>query len=268
MESRIPTYLQHERFGLSPREVVNVGLHCQPEQIQERVIVLPWWQAALFSGVAERIEPVVEGTVYELGYQGQTFTLVRSGIGAPQTGDIVLALGCTNCQTIIFSGSVGGLDAAMRIGDLVIAEESLAGDGFSRYLSKEAAPPDGFAQCARPDGALTATLTARATAISQEQGVALHRGRIFAVDSILAQFHHLDYITGELRCNGIEMETAALFAAARLVGIRAAALLQVSDLPLAGKTLISGRSAEERERRHRIRREVLTRVIAETLAGC
>jgi hypothetical protein len=57
-------------------------------------------------------------------------------------------------------------------------------------------------------------------------------------------------------------------AAARLVGIRAAALLQISDLPLAGKSLIAGRSAEEREFRLKIRREVLTRLILEALLGC
>src|SRR5438874_7143320 len=53
------------------------------------------------------------------GFSALLVTVIRSGLGAPQTGDIVLALGCTRCETLVFSGSVGGLDAAMGIGDLV-----------------------------------------------------------------------------------------------------------------------------------------------------
>ena len=58
-----------------------------------------------------------------------------------------------------------------------------------------------------------------------EAGVVLNKGMVFSTDTIVAQFHHLDSLTTRFDCIGIEMETSAVFNAARLVGIRAAALL-------------------------------------------
>jgi nucleoside phosphorylase len=57
------------------------------------------------------------------------------------------------------------------------------------------------------------------------------------------------------------METSAVFQAARLVGIKAGALLQVSDVPHRNKSLFSGRTKEEMERRKSIRQEVLAHAV-------
>jgi purine-nucleoside phosphorylase len=78
-------------------------------------------------------------------------------------------------------------------------------------------------------------------------------------------------MVGRFGCIGIEMETAAVFRAARLVGITAAALLQFSDVIPARKSLFAGRTPLERERRREVRKTVLAqaavnalRVVAET----
>ena len=68
-------------------------------------------------------------------------------------------------------------------------------------------------------------------------------------------------------CIGIEMETAAVFRAAELVSVRAAALLQISDVPADRKSLFSGRSEKEQERRRYIRRHVLPRIALEVLTA-
>ena len=49
--------------------------------------------------------------------------------------DVVLGLGVTECENIIFVGSVGSLDDNIGIGDIVIPEYSICGDGASRYVA-------------------------------------------------------------------------------------------------------------------------------------
>ncbi len=265
MNNRIPEYFQLERYGVTARAVVLGTLLCEPELIQPRVIVMPWWQPELFAEAADALTEIVPGKVYELTYQDQRFSLVRSGIGAPQTGDVLLALGCTPCQTVVFIGSVGGLKSGVQIGDLVLADQAIAGDGFSRYLDAQAVPADCFLQTVTPDQAVTDALGRNMRAACHDKSTPVHHGVIFSTDSILAQFARLPYITDELHCLGIEMETAAVFRAAQLVGIRAGALLQVSDLPLANKSIYAGRTEAELKTRRTIRREVLSRVVLTTL---
>jgi purine-nucleoside phosphorylase len=61
------------------------------------------------------------------------------------------------------------------------------------------------------------------------------------------------------------METAAVFGAARVVGIRAGALLQVSDVIPVNKTLFSGRTKEDHKKRRWLKENVLARIILESV---
>jgi purine-nucleoside phosphorylase len=153
----------------------------------------------------------------------------------------------------------------MRIGDLMIASRSLSGDGFSRYLSAEAVPRDHYLQPSEPDAALTEIVEALAEEYCRQSATQLHRGTIISMDSIIGQFLRLEEYVKKHGCKGIEMETSAVFGAARVVDIRACALLQVSDVIPANKTLFSGRTKEDMERRRWIRKNVLARVILESV---
>jgi purine-nucleoside phosphorylase len=259
--NRIPAYFQLDKYNISPEDVVRGTLHCEPNSIQSRVVVMPSWRVEIFAEVATEITEIIPGSVYQLEYQGQLVSLIRAGIGAPQTGDVILALGCTACEVVIFTGSVGGLGNTIRIGDLVVVAKSFCGDGFSRYLDTKVIPGDCFLQSAEPDWGLTERIKNHALETCRNRSVPLHQGAIFSTDNILAQFFRLDYLVAELQCLGIEMETAAVFRAAKLVGIKAGALLQVSDLPQQSKSIYAGRTKLEMEHRKSIRQEVLVQVV-------
>lgn len=265
MRNRLPAYLKLGTYGITAEQIVRAHLGCEPEAFGERVIVTPHWPASEFAEAAESTAAVMPDRVYEVRYRGDDYTLIRSGIGAPQTGDVILALGCTPCRTLIFTGSMAGLSADMRIGDLMVAERSFCGDGFSRYLAQRVVPDDCQHEPAKPNQRLTRQVSRLAREACTARGIALHRGNVFSIDTILAQFSRLAHMTDELGCTGLEMETAAVFRAARLVGIRAAALLIVSDLPAQGKSLYFGRAVEEMVRYRTVRRQVLARVVLEIL---
>jgi purine-nucleoside phosphorylase len=177
----------------------------------------------------------------------------------------VLALACTPCERILFAGSVGGLRENMHIGDLMMPGISIAGDGFCRYLQPGFPPQDCFLERNAPDEELSAALYRAVLPLAQQAGVPVHTGPVFSIDTILAQFNILDDITNTLGCIGIEMESAAAFKAARMAGIRAAALFSVSDVPVKNRSLFSDRLLEEKDYRKLIRSTVLARALLDCL---
>lgn len=270
MAKGIPEYFDHKKYNICSADITKLVLRCQPEDIQEKVILTPIWSKTDFlTEVVDNIETISESDfvpcVYTLSYENRLITLVRSGIGAPQAGDVVLALGCTPCRYLIFTGSYGGLTAALTIGDLCTVTESIGGDGYSSYLKEGELSPQSFFKPARPDTDLSGLLEEHAASLATENNVVLHKGRIFSSDTIVAQFFHLDGIAAKHGCHGIEMETAAVFNGARLVGIAAAALLLVSDVIPTNKSLFSGRTEEDRLRYSSVKKAVLSQIILDTL---
>jgi purine-nucleoside phosphorylase len=153
----------------------------------------------------------------------------------------------------------------MEIGDLVVLDKSLCGDGFSRYLDENVLTRDCFLNPVEPDSGLAEIIKSHALEVCQRESISLHLGTVFSIDSIVAQFFRLDYLVSNFDCIGIEMETSSVFRAARLVGIRASALLQVSDVIPANKSLFSGRTKDDMERRNSIREGILARVILDSI---
>jgi len=203
--------------------------------------------------------------VYTITYKKQRITLIRSGMGAPLAGDVVLTLGCTPCRYLIFTGSFGGLTADLSIGDLLMITESIGGDGYSSYLKEGDLAPHAFLKPAGPDAKLNGLLEEHATALAAESNVPLHQGRIFSSDTIVSQFFHLDEMRDKYGCSGIEMETSAVFNCSRLVGIASTALLIVSDVIATNKSLFSGRTEADRWIYRTTRKSVLSRIILDTL---
>jgi purine-nucleoside phosphorylase len=265
MSKGIPAYFRHGKYNIKSDDVCRLALGCNPQDVHGEVIVTPDWSADFLAEVADKVSSVFEDKVYDIHYRDKVFTLVRTCIGAPWTGDAILALSCTPCRRIIFTGSFGSLSYKLKIGDLLVETEAVSGDGFSSYL------PDGelslreFLKPVKPHAGLNALLNEHAGKATVTKNITLHQGRIFSTDTIIAQFQHLDMITGKLACTGIEMETAAVFNAAALTGMAAAALLIVSDVIPIKKSLFSGRTDKERERYREIKSSVLSKIIMETL---
>jgi purine-nucleoside phosphorylase len=270
MGTGIPEYFAHKKYNICSEDITRLVLSCEPEDIQEKVILTPIWSKEDFlSEAVDSIETITERNfapcVYTLSYQDQLISLVRSGIGAPQAGDAVLSLGCTPCRHLIFTGSFGGLTGDLAIGDLLTITESIGGDGYSSYLKEGELSPHAFLKPAKPDAALNGLLEEHAASIATESSAVLHKGRIFSSDTIVSQFFHLDEIAVKHGCAGIEMETSAVFNCSQLTGIAATALLLVSDVIPTNKSLFSGRTEEDRARYRSVKQSVLGRIILDTL---
>jgi purine-nucleoside phosphorylase len=64
-----------------------------------------------------------------------------------------------------------------------------------------------------------------------------------------------------MKCNTIEMETAAAFRAAKTASIKIAAVFSISDNTLTKKSLISGRTEQEMSYRRFVRSNIFPQIV-------
>lgn len=200
--------------------------------------------------------------------EGYPVTVICPGTGSSQIGDATLAVGYGPCKVAIFVGSIGGLDPHMRIGDIVVIEEAVIGEGFSRYHLGEAALEETFGQIAQADNVLMDYLWPQVRAMAREFDVNSHKGRIFTTESLLAETEQFLQEIVKRGCVGVDKEASAFYTAARKAKIRAAAVLCVSDLPLHQRSLFVERTAEEEDKRVRVRHQIIPQIVLRLAAGC
>lgn len=238
-----------KRYGSTEDDICAYVLGIKPEQVQENVIIAPWWEPSVFSGLgsSEYISKTETSSIkiWNISNDITRITYIKTGIGAPVLMDTLLSLGVTPCKKVVFIGSVGALDESIGIGDIVIPEYSVCGDGASRYISFDSLKyGDNFGEKVFPDSKFLKRAKNITELVCKKSNVKWHIGKTFSTDSIFAEFTHIDEILN-IGCNVIEMETSSAFKAAHLMGIPLIALLSVSDNTVVNKSLISGRSKQE-----------------------
>lgn len=241
----------HLRFGTTNEDIIkNKGY----EKILENVVIAPWWKHIMFDNMGFEVEQVSE-KVFNFYREDVSFSFIElRRIGAPAIVDFFLSLGVTKCKNIIFLGSVGSLDKEIQIGDLVVPEYSICGDGASRYLNKNL--EDELFKKEYPSKEYTDKLIKTI----KNKNLKYHYVPNYSVDTIFLQFYHLDKIL-ELGSKVIEMETAALFKCNEILNKNVTALFCVSDNTILNKSLYSGRTEEEEIYRHKVRYEIMPEIV-------
>jgi DeoD family purine-nucleoside phosphorylase len=146
---------------------------------------------------------------------GEPMTIQSTGMGGPSAAIVIAELADLGARRLLRVGTCGGLDAELQLGQLLIATEAIAADGTSRAL--------GAAERVAPDGELLAALLAAG-------GGEVASGALVSTDLFY------DGPDGEEQrwlaagARAVEMEAATLFALAARRGVRAAAIVIVSDL--------------------------------------
>ena len=230
------------------------------ERAYDAVIVAPAWvPEKIFRSTGAKITPVREMSVcrsYEIELEGRLLAWVQTGTGAGNVIDIALSLADSAAKQVIFVGSVGALEADIRIGEIATPSHSVAGDGASLYLYETVDPANLFRRV--PQGKESLDALARA---AQAAGVEVKARPVYCVDAVSCEYHHMPQIRS-FGCELIEMETAAFMRSMELSGKKYAVLLCVSDNSAAGAHLV-GRSEEDRLRYWEARERHIPRLILE-----
>ncbi len=143
---------------------------------------------------------------------GAPLTIQSSGMGGPSAAIIVAELADLGARTIIRAGTCGGLGSGLELGELLVVSQARCEDGTSRALSG--------AERVAPDGDLLSRLRDGPGSC----------GPVVSADLFYDTAPGTEERWREEGALAVEMEAATLFALAARRGLRAAAVLIVSDL--------------------------------------
>lgn len=156
--------------------------------------------------------------VYEMVVEGRRVAVTHPGVGAPLAVGFLEELIALGCRKFIVCGGAGSLESAVTLGHLIVPDAAVRDEGTSyHYL------PPGREVAADPRGvaAVEQALTAR--------GLPFVRGKTWTTDALYRETPSRIAARKAEGCLTVEMEAAALFAAAAFRGVALGQLLYGGD---------------------------------------
>jgi purine-nucleoside phosphorylase len=219
---------------------MTIHIGAKPGEIAETVLMPgdPYrakWAAETFLENPKLVNEVRGMLGYTGTWKGHPVTIHGSGMGMPSlsiyANELIREYGA---KTLIRIGSCGGMQEKVDVRDVIIAMTASSLSTPSRGIFKELS----FAPCA------DWSLLRAAVNAAENKGVPTHVGGIYSADVFYDERPDLNEQMTRHGILGVEMEAAELYNLAARYGVRALAVLTVSDHLLTGAALPS----EDRER--------------------
>lgn len=195
-------------LGLAPHEV--------PQLL---VLEGTWWRERALSTRLPHLTGVRELGMPDLwhGFSGDVPVAYCPAYGAPRAVEPAHVLALCGTPVVVQIGSCGGLQPAVRTGDVVLSERASIGEGASQYYGGAGSSP------------ADAGLVRAAAALLAARGLTAHRGTTISTSALLQQPDDLVASWAAAGHLGVDMETSAVLSVAAHFGVRAASLLFVWD---------------------------------------
>ena len=214
---------------------MTIHIGAQPEDIAD-IVLMPGdpyrakWAAETFLDAPKLVNEVRGMLGFTGTYRGTPVTIHGSGMGMPSlsiyANELIRDYGA---KTLIRIGSCGGMQPHVKLRDIIIAMTASSLSTPSSGLFKEF----NFAPCADYD------LLSAAVAEAQGKDAGLHVGGIYSSDVFYDERPDLNEQMVRHGILGVEMEAAELYNLAARYGVRALAVLTVSDHLQTGEALPS-----------------------------
>jgi purine-nucleoside phosphorylase len=166
----------------------------------------------------------MEYTMYTGTYQGIKMTSINGGRFSADTGITTEILCNAQPKVMIRVGSCGALREDIKVGDLVVADSALCGDGVTPYYVEKGFSP-------KADKTLTEQLTAAAKA----SGATVHCGKVWSTDAILRETREVVGKAVDGGAIAVDMVSSTFLTICQLYKIPAVVILAVSDNVMTGE---------------------------------
>jgi purine-nucleoside phosphorylase len=167
----------------------------------------------------------MEYNMYTGDYAGTKITSINGGRFSADTGITTEILCNAQPKAMIRIGSCGSLSDDIRIGDLIVIDNAICGDGVTPYYvnDKDFEP--------QSDKALSDTLFK----IAKASGINTHRGKTWSTDAILRETReHVGNAIGK-GAIAVDMVTSTFLTICQQYNIPATAIMAVSDHIISGE---------------------------------
>lgn len=160
----------------------------------------------------------MEYTMYTGSYQGIKLTAINGGRFSSDTAITTEVMCNAGIEHIIRIGTCGALDENIKIGDLVVADKVLRGDGVTPYYVE-----DDFETSADKK---TSDLLCE---VARGMGVNVHRGTVWTTDALLRETRQVVEAKRKEGAIAVDMVSSSFLTIAQTYNVKAGAILAVSD---------------------------------------
>jgi len=155
-------------------------------------------------------------------YKGKKVTVGNGGFFAPDSAFVTEILCVGGIQTLIRLGSCGGLKKEMNVGDFIVVDKVLRGDGATRYYVDDKFVPT-------VDGDLTKKLVD----VFSKAGT-VHQGGCWTTDALFKETKEIVNPYIEKGAISVDMVTSPFVTLANIYKRKVCAVLAVSDNLITG----------------------------------
>lgn len=166
----------------------------------------------------------MEYSMYTGTFAGTKVTAINGGRFSADTAITTEILCSAQAQYMIRIGSCGALREDIKVGDLIVAESAMRGDGVTPYYVKS-----DFKTQANVD------LTKALADVAQGSGLTVHKGKVWSTDAILRETREYVGKAVDEGCIAVDMVTSVFLTLAQIYNIKAAVILAVSDNIITGE---------------------------------
>jgi len=194
-------------------------------------------QYVLVPGPKERVDAIIkklqnpvknfsfmEYTMHTGDYEGIKVTTINGGRFAADTGITTEILCNAQAKTMIRLGSCGALREDIKVGDMIIIDSAISGEGVTPYYVDK----DFKIQS---DKKLTDALAS----VAQSPLSTVHRGKCWSTDAILKETREVIGKAIEQDAIAVDMVTSAFLTICQVYKIPATVILAVSDNVITGE---------------------------------
>lgn len=223
--------------------------------------------------LAPEAEPQGPFQVWRGEHQGLALAVVQSGIGKVNAAAAAtLLLGVLGARTLVFSGVAGGLNPALAVGDVLLAERLavhdyglVAGEAFTATAS--GVIPIGAPALERPEP-VSGEVRARLQALQARLGgqVKARLGSVTTADYFLNCAVTRDRLHAAYAADAIDMESGAVAQVAKAWGAPLYVIRTLSDLAGDNSHLSYGELAAMAARNSALCVETLLALLAEPVS--
>lgn len=166
----------------------------------------------------------MEYNMYTGTYQGIKITAINGGRFSTDTAITTEVICHAQIENIIRIGTCGALEENIKIGDLVVVDQVIRGDGVTPYYVENSFQT-------QADKKIADTLYEIAKAL----GLNVHRGTAWTTDALLRETREIVEAKRKAGALCVDMVSSSLLTIAQIYKVRAGSILAVSDNLITGE---------------------------------
>ena len=211
-----------------------------------------WWDKTAYETRLAYLEEVKELELPNmfLGTHEDRKVLFSCAYGAPRAVEPVHIFGMLGTPLVVQIGSCGSLQKQVSTGDIIVPDPAKIGEGASQYYETfdTSYPSDVFA--------------AKAVRMLQQENLRTHQGLHLTTSALFQQDLSTIATWNKAQFLSVDMETSAVFSAARYFNMHAVSLLFVWDELLNDRTWLDCFSTQETEKHKSANRAIFETALA------